>query len=325
MNCIPLVKQGLKASRLVLGCMPFGGGWNQDPIIDEHILRAEKALDAAMSSGITMLDHANIYTVGKAEKVFGQIFKSRPVLREQLVIQSKCGIRFGEGSIPGHYDFSKQHILESADASLQRLGIDYLDILLLHRPDVLMDPEEVAEAFTELKASGKVRFFGVSNMNTAHMNYLQQALPDQLVANQLELSLARLDWLDQGVHVNQKAGVNIHFAEGLFEYCQMNDVQIQAWGPLAQGKFSGRNVEKEPEHIRKTAELVKQMAAEKETSMEAIVLGWLMKHPAKIQPVIGTANPERIKNCQDAERQSELMTRGEWYKLYISARGNNLP
>lgn len=325
MKIMPLEQRGISTSRLVLGCMPFGGGWNRDPITKEDLLKAEKAVDAALSIGISMFDHANVYTMGKAEESFGHILKGKPGLREQIVIQSKCGIRFGEGSVPGRFDFSKEHILGAVEGILHRLGVDYLDVLLLHRPDPLVEPEEVAEAFGKLKASGKVRYFGVSNMSAAQIRFLQQALPDQLAVNQLEMSLARLDWLDQGIHVNQKAGTTVNFSEGLMEYCQMEKIQIQAWGPLAQGKFSGRSVENESENIRKTAELVKQMAAAKETTPEAIVLGWLMRHPAMIQPVIGTANAERIIACKDAERQSQLMTREEWYSLYVSGRGKHMP
>jgi predicted oxidoreductase len=322
---MPLEQRGISTSRLVLGCMPFGGGWNDHPITDEDVRNAEKAVDAALAIGISMFDHADIYSRGKAEETFGTILKNRPDLRDQIVIQSKCGIRFAEGDVPGRFDFSQEHILASVDGSLRRLGIEYLDVLLLHRPDPLMEPDEVAEAFGKLKSAGKVRYFGVSNMSAAQIRFLQRAIPDQLAVNQLEMSLARLDWLDQGVHVNQKAGTSVNFSEGLMEYCQMERIQIQAWGPLAQGKFSGRDVENEPENIRKTAALVARMAAEKATTPEAIVLGWLMKHPAKIQPVVGTMNPERITACQDAERQSQLMSREEWYALYVSARGQNMP
>lgn len=325
MSVLPLTQRGIVTSRLILGCMSFGGGWNRGPITPENIRAAEQAIDTALSIGISMFDHADIYGRGKAEETFGTILKSRPALREQMVIQSKCGIRFGEGSVPNRFDFSKSHILEAVDGSLQRLATEYLDILLLHRPDPLMEPDEVAEAFGQLKASGKVRYFGVSNMNVAQIRFLQRALPDQIMVNQLEMSLAHLDWLDQGIHVNQKAGVPVNFADGLLEYCQTEAIQIQAWGPLAQGRFSGRSVETDPEPIHKTAALVKQMAMEKATTPEAIVLGWLMKHPALIQPVIGTINPERIRACQAAEQQAQTMTREEWYTLYVSARGNPMP
>ncbi len=325
MSVLPLAQRGISTSRLVLGCMSFGGGWNRDPVTREDVQKAEQAIDAARSIGITMFDHADIYARGKAEATFGAVLKRQPGLREQIVIQSKCGIRLAEGAVPGRFDFSRAHILEAVEGSLRRLGVDYLDVLLLHRPDPLMEPDEVAEAFGRLKAAGKVRYFGVSNMSAAHIRFLQQALPDQLAVNQLEMSLARLDWLDHGVHVNQKAGVGVNFAEGLLEYCQLAKIQIQAWGPLAQGRFTGRALDDEPEHIRRTAELVRQMAAAQETTVEAIVLGWLMRHPAMIQPVIGTANPDRILACRDAEQQAQRITRDEWYTLYVSARGQNMP
>jgi predicted oxidoreductase len=305
--------------------MSFGGGWGTNPISKDDILTAEKAVDAALSIGINMFDHADIYGRGKAEETFGTILKARSSLRDQIIIQSKCGIRFGEGTVPGRFDFSKSHILSSVDGILERLTVDYIDILLLHRPDPLVEPEEVAEAFGQLKAAGKVRYFGVSNRSASQIRFLQRALPDQLAVNQLEMSLAHLDWLDQGVHVNQKAGVPVNFAEGLMEYCQEENIQIQAWGPLAQGRFSGRATEAEPENVRKTAELVEQLAVEKNTTAEAIVLGWLMRHPAMIQPVVGTINAERIIACQDAEVQAQNMTREEWYSLYVSARGNPMP
>lgn len=325
MSIMPLEKRGISTSRLVMGNMPFGGGWNHDPITKEQVLEAEKAIDAALSIGITFYDHADIYTRGKAEKIFGQILKTRPGLREQIVLQSKVGIVLSEGKVPGHFNFSKEHILNNVDGTLERLGIDYLDVLLLHRPDPLMEPEEVAEALAKLKAAGKVRYFGVSNMNVAQIEFLQQVIPDQLCVNQLEMGLGRVDFVNQDIYVNQTKGVQTHFSPGLMEYSRSKNIQLQAWGPLAQGRFSGRVLDNEPEHIRQTAALVKQLAEEKETTAEAIVLGWLMKHPAKIQPVIGSTKAERIVACKDAERQADLMTREEWYTLYMSARGDKLP
>lgn len=325
MKMMPLEQRGLSNSRLVYGCMGLGGGWNNAPITKEDLYLAERAVDAALSIGITMFDHANIYTRGKAEIVFGQVLNEKKRLREQIVIQSKCGIRFKDEKAPGRYDFSKHHILSSVDGTLERLGIEYLDILLLHRPDPLMEPDEVAEAFQMLKASGKVRAFGVSNMNAAQMQFLQQALPDSIVVNQLEMSLGHLDFVNEGVHVNQTADTKVNFSTGLMEYCQMERIQIQAWSPLARGKFTGGNLDGEPEHIKQTAEMVRQMAEAKATTPEAVVLGWLMRHPAMIQPVIGTTNPERIRACGDADRQAELMSREEWYSLYVNARGEQLP
>ncbi|OIJ11679.1 aldo/keto reductase [Anaerobacillus arseniciselenatis] len=325
MKKIPLQKRNITNSRLVFGCMGLGGGWNHNPITEDDILQAERAIDAAFSIGITMFDHADIYTFGKAEKVFGEVLKRRPELREQIVLQSKCGIRFPEGEIPNRYDFSTEHIINSVEESLSRLGVESLDVLLLHRPDPLMDPEEVADTFEILEKSGKVRHFGVSNMNVAQMKFLQKYCSVPLVVNQLELNLHKLDWLEHGVLVNQQAGENVNFSDGIIEHCQLEGIQIQAWGPLAKGIYSGSEVEKTTESYLQTKKLVEEMAAKKETTLEAIVLGWLMRHPAMIQPVIGTANVERIKNCEDALRQSQQMAREEWYSLYVASRGKLMP
>jgi predicted oxidoreductase len=326
MKVMPLEHRGISSSRLALGCMGFGGSWNrEDAYTAEHIKQAEAAVDAALSIGITFFDHADIYTRGKAETVFGEVLKQQPQLREQIVIQSKVGIQLAEDGLPGRFNFSKEHILPSVDGILERLGIEYLDILLLHRPDPLMEPDEIAEAFTSLKQSGKVRHFGVSNMNPAQINFLQRSLAEPLIVNQLELSLLRYDWIDHGVHVNQKAGLRDNFPEGMMEMAQTDNIQLQAWGPLAQGRFSGKPSDNANEGELNTAALVKQLAEQKETTPEAIVLGWLMKHPARIQPVIGTVNPKRIIACQDAARQAELMTRDEWYTLLVSARTIHTP
>ncbi|RHW35674.1 aldo/keto reductase [Neobacillus notoginsengisoli] len=324
MRKMPLDKRDITDSRLVLGCMGFGGAWDNSPITAEDEKKAERGIETALEVGIRMFDHADIYTRGKAEKVFGNWLKKNHDIREQIVIQSKCGIRFAEDNIPGRYDFSRDYILQSVDGILDRLGTDYLDILLLHRPDPLMEPEEVAEAFERLKESGKVRNFGVSNMNAGQMKLLQAYIGTPLVVNQLEMSVKKLDWVDQGVHVNQPAGRESHFAEGLLEHCMLHDIQIQAWSPLAKGIYSG-GMEPVTEAEKSSAALVAKLAEEKGTTREAIVLGWLMRHPANIQPVIGTTDPERIKHCQDAVRQASLMTRDEWYSLYVTSRGHRLP
>lgn len=322
MGVMPLERRGITDSRVVLGCMGLGGDWSHEPYSDENVKTAEAAVEAALSIGITMFDHADIYTRGKAEQVFRHVLDKQPGLREKIVLQSKCGIRLSEGTLPNRFDFSREHILNSVDGILSRLGTDYIDILLLHRPDPLVEPDEVAEALTRLKQSGKVRHFGVSNMHSGQIAFLQRACSEPFIVNQLELSLARHDWIDHGVYVNQKAGLSVHFEEGLMEYSRTNDIQLQAWGPLAQGRYSGKVLENASESDIRTAKLVEEYARERETTPEAIVLGWLMRHPAGIQPVIGTANPKRILACKDAARQSELMTRDDWWKLYVSARGD---
>ncbi|KEQ21750.1 aldo/keto reductase [Paenibacillus tyrfis] len=320
---ILLHKHGFPASRLVLGCMGLGGSWDREPYTAEHVKQAHEAVEAALSAGINMFDHANIYTKGKAEQVFGQVLKERPDLRERIIIQSKCGIRFEEEGVPGRYDFSKEHIEASADGILSRLGIETLDILLLHRPDPLMEPEEVAEAFQRLHEKGKVKAFGVSNMSAAQIRFLQSAIRQPLIANQLEMSLLKLDWLDAGVHLNQPQGTGVSFPEGTLEYCQMEHIQIQAWSPLARGLFTGGDLSGQPESVRATAALVSRMAEQKDVSPEAIVLAFLLRHPAGIQPVIGTVRPDRIRACGEAERVT--LTREEWYTLYVASRGRNMP
>ncbi|KGE19683.1 aldo/keto reductase [Paenibacillus wynnii] len=324
LKTLPLNKRGIPASRIALGCMGLGGGWDREPITLENIKQGHEAVDAALSIGINMFDHADIYTRGKAEKVFGQIFKERPRLREEIILQSKCGIKLMEpGDVSNVFDFSGEHILNSVDGILSRLGTEYIDILLLHRPDPLMDPEEIGAALRQLKAAGKVRHFGVSNMSAAQIKLLQASCDDPFIVNQLDMSLAKIAWLDTVVSVNRAPWKDNTFPEGTLEHCRMENIQVQAWGPLAQGIFSGRPLDDQPENVVNTAAMVKSLAEEKSTTPEAIVLSWLMTHPAAIQPVIGTVNPQRIAACGDAD-QLEL-SRKEWYDLYVSSRGVQLP
>lgn len=324
MKPLQLEKRGISTSRMVMGCMGLGGGWNQNPITEEDIKQAHQAVDAALSIGINFFDHADIYTFGKAEIVFGEVLKERKDLREKILIQSKCGIRFEDGpGRPGRYDFSSDYIRNSVDGILKRLGVEYIDFLLLHRPDPLMEPEEVAEVIHELKESGKVKHFGVSNMSAAQIKLLQSYSNEPLIINQLEMSLAKLDWLEMGVLVNHNERINAHFPEETLEYCRLENIQIQAWGSLAQGLFSGRNLDGQSESIKETALLVKDMADQKQTSPEAILLAWLMRHPAGIQPILGTTRPDRIQKCGEA--MNLTMTREEWYSLFVSSRGRRLP
>lgn len=311
------------SSRLVFGCMGLGGGWDNNDFTTEQVTQAHQAIDAALEAGITLFDHADIYTFGKAEKVFGEVLKQRPELRQQIAIQSKCGIRFQDGDIPGRYDFSKEWIVSSVEGILQRLQIEQLDLLLLHRPDPLMEADEVAEAFCQLTEQGKVQHFGVSNMQLHQMDYLNSQLDKPLVANQLELSLTHLSWLEESVTSGCSGqGIN-NFTPGTLEYCIKNRVQLQSWGSLSQGLFTGRDVSNEPEHIKQTATIVAQLADKYAVSKEAVVLAWLMRHPAKIQAVIGTTNSARIKACGQATETQ--LSREDWYKLFVSARGHALP
>lgn len=304
--------------------MGLGGGWNDAAIDESHVREAEAALDAALEVGINFFDHADIYTRGKAETVFGRVLKGRPGLREHVFLQTKCGIRFGEGPrVPARYDFSACHILASVEGSLARLGVEYLDVLLLHRPDPLVEGEEVAEAFHRLNADGKVRHFGVSNMSEGQIRYLQAWLDVPVIVNQLEMGLTRIGFLETGVHVNQSAAQANTFPDGTLEYCRLENIQLQAWSPLAKGYLSGRSLDDAPESVRATAALVAEMAAERGVSREAVVIAWLLAHPAGIQPVIGTKTPERIRAC--AEALGLNLSREDWYALYVTARGRPLP
>jgi predicted oxidoreductase len=322
-NKYPLAHYVNHNSPLVFGCMSLGGGWSREPVSNADVQQAHKVIDAALDAGICLFDHADIYTHGKAEQVFGKVLQQRPQLREQISLQSKCGIRFADANTPQRYDFSPGWILQSVDNILSRLNIEQLDVLLLHRPDPLMQPEEVAAAFAQLQQAGKVKHFGVSNMQQHQMALLQDALATPLVANQLELSLSHLAWLDEGTTAGCSGEPGVNFGSGTIEYCRRNKVQLQAWGSLSQGLFSGKDVTDAAENIRATAGLVAQLAAEYQVSKEAIVLGWLMRHPAHIQPVIGTTDLQRINACAQATQVK--LSREHWYALYLAARGRALP
>ena len=308
-------------SRLSLGCMGFGGGWDDKPINTNHQQQAFSAIDAALAQGINLFDHADIYTRGKAEQVFGQYLSQAGSKREKMFIQTKCAIRFADDTAPGRYDLSPDYIIASVEQSLRRLNTDYIDVLLLHRPDPLMQPDEVATAFAALRQQGKVRHFGVSNMAWAQMQLLQRALPQPLVVNQLQMSLADIDWLEEGVLVGMPQGAERHFGYGTVEYCMLQGIQLQSWGSLAKGIFSGAPVQSESQ--RATAALVRQLADVYNCSAEAIVLAWLMRHPAQVQPVIGTTQAERIVAC--AQAGSVTLSREHWYQLYVSSRAGALP
>ncbi|QGQ97587.1 aldo/keto reductase [Paenibacillus psychroresistens] len=320
---LPLTKHGFAASQLVLGFMAHGGGWNDNPVTLSELKRAHDAVETALSVGINMFDHADIYSKGKAELLFGQVLKERPEIRDKIIIQSKCGIRAAEGPIPSRFDFSKDHIIASADGILNRLGLEKLDILLLHRPDPLIEPEEVAEAFRQLKATGKVDRFGVSNMSAGQMKLLEAYLDEPLVANQLELNLLKLDWLEAGIYMNHSEGKDYSFPDGTIEHCRLLNVQLQAYSPLARGLFSGGDRSNASAAVQETAALVARMAEEKDTTKEAIVLSFLLRHPAHIQPVIGTADPDRIRACSEAMKVN--LSHGEWYQLYVTSRGRGMP
>lgn len=302
--------------------MGLGGGWDTNPLTDNDILIAEKAIEAALDSGITIFDHADIYKLGKAETLFGRILHKNSSLRTNITLQSKAGIRYRELGDSSIYDLSKKYLLQQVDAILKRLQTDYLDIFLLHRPDPLLNPEEIAETFSILKKEGKVKNFGVSNMSLHQIKLIQKYCDEPLVANQIQLSLAHSLVIDAGVLVNTINNVDFNGVEGILEYAQTHDLAIQAYSPLDGGRFTG-NFDLATNDDKETVQLVDQLAEKYNTTVEGIVLAWLFKVPGTIQPVIGTVNTERISACKDAVNLE--LSRVDWYNLWITARGHSIP
>lgn len=295
----------LPASAVSLGCMRIN-------TLQEG--EAVALLATAMEKGIDFFDHADIYGGGESERMFARAVKSAGIPRERMRIQSKCGIR------PGCYDFSREHILSAVEGSLKRLETDYLDVLLLHRPDTLMEPEEVAEAFDRLHAAGKVRYFGVSNQNPLQMELLGSFLHQKLIANQLQFGPAHTGMIDAGLHVNMTDAPAAVRDGGVLEYCRLKDITIQPWSPYQYGFFQGvfLGSEKYPELNR----VLKELAAEKGVSESALVIAWILRHPAHMQPIVGTTKAARLADiCRGAQVE---LTREEWYAVYLAA-GNTLP
>jgi len=315
----------LSTSRLALGCMHFGGEWDDSPIAEADVDRARSAVETALELGWNFFDHADIYCRGKSERVFARILKDLGVNRESLVLQSKCGIRFaGDGGqgMPHRFDFSKRHIIQSTEAILKRLETDYLDILLLHRPDLLMEPEEIVDAFMTLRDKGQVREFGVSNHTPALMELMRSAGVD-IVANQVELNALKTSLLDSSVVVQDRDPAPGHPGDGTLEYHRRLGIVTQAWAPLAYGYLSGREPNRDPDRVRQVAKLVSEIAYKYDAAEEAIVIGWLLRHPAAIQPVIGTRDPERLRRVNQALKIN--ISREDWYKIYTAGRGKALP
>ncbi|GAB4581767.1 MAG: aldo/keto reductase family oxidoreductase [Anaerolineales bacterium] len=324
MHLYPLPQTSLKVSRLGYGCMHLGGNWSSAPPTAEEKSKAAHLIETALEQGINFFDHADIYTRGKSEAIFGEILAASPGLRASIIIQSKCGIRFADDpapGAPGRYDFSFAHILLSVEDSLTRLRTDYLDILLLHRPDPLGDPVEIARAFDELHQSGKVRYFGVSNHTAGQIALLQHYVRQPLIINQVELNLLHSGLITEGILANQN-DVPYTAAMGTLDYCRLHGIMIQAWAPVAGGKLIAPGPHADAATHR-VAPLIARLAEEKGTTREAIALAWLLRHPAGIQPIIGTTNRERLIASCAADKIT--LSREEWYALLVAARGKPVP
>lgn len=300
----------LDVSRVAIGCMR---------IADKNKEEANKFINTALEYGYNFFDNADIYGGGLCEKILGEGMKLERGLREKMVIQSKCGIRKSENGI-SMFDFSKDHILKSVDGILERLQTDYLDLLVLHRPDTLVEPEEVAEAFTLLEKQGKVKYFGVSNQNPYQIELLQKYCKQKIVVNQLQLSITNSGMIDAGFNVNMENNLGINRDGSVLDYCRLKDITIQTWSPFQYGFFEGTFIgsEKYPELNK----VLNEIAEKYGITVNAVAIAWILRHSAKMQAIIGTTNIERIKGI--AKAPDIELTREEWYKIYLSV-GKVLP
>lgn len=324
----------LAVSRISFGCASLGG-WIPGVVDADTIQAAERLIHTACEVGVTLFDMADFYGFGNAETAFGEVLKRTPSLRDNVVIQSKCGqIMPGdpEPNDPYRVDSSRDHIVNSVEVSLKRLNTDRLDILLLHAPDALMVPDEIGEAFADLKKAGKVRYFGVSNFSSMQIEKLKKGIDERLIANQFQLGLGHshpiVDGMEWAVEVGQDgpdvmSGRKAHFvnayaspsAPGTFDYCALHDIQIQAFSPI-RGELVSPTESSSP-RTKKAAELVAEIAAQKGVTPAAIAMAWLLRHPARIVPVFSTSKPERvIENCKADDVE---LSRSEWYALFTAA------
>lgn len=295
-------------SAIIQGCMRMPDLTKED---------AAKVIRTAYDCGVNFFDHATCYGNGEAEVRFSEAFPLTGIKREDIFIQSKCGLCFDRNE----FDWTKENILSSVDDSLRRLKIDYLDTLLLHRPDVLFEPEEVAEAFDELEKSGKVRWFGVSNLMPLQTELLKKYVKQPLVINQLQLSLEQSQLIDQALYMNNKTtDFSVNRDGSALDYCRLNDITIQAWSPLQYGMFGGSFIDNPdfPELNKALAEIGEREGASK----AAVAIAWILRHPAKMQAIIGSMNPRHIEDvCAAADVK---LSHHDWYALYLAA-GKFLP
>lgn len=293
----------LNASNIIMGNMR---------LVELSTKDAEALIRTALEQGINYFDHADIYGnhLGQSEELFAEAIQMNPTIREKMILQSKCGIR------DGYYDFSKEHIINSVDGILKRLNTEYLDVLLLHRPDPLMQPEEVAEAFEELRLGGKVRRFGVSNHSSAQIELLQKHVPQKLIINQVQFGVAHTPLIDSSIAFNMNTDQSSNRSSSLIEYAQLNEITLQAWSPFQNGFFEGTflgDQKKFPE-LNKAIDTI---ATKYNVTNTAIATAWITRHPANIQVVLGTTNKQRmIDACAGSEI---VLTRKEWYDIYKAA------
>jgi predicted oxidoreductase len=304
----------MKSGRLAYGCWRLAGTWNPAEVTPESRTAGRRAAITAFEAGYTLFDNADIYCRGEAELILGEVLKEVANMRDRIQILTKCGVRppnYPVAGSPHCWDFSADYIVRSCEGSLKRLGIETIDIYMLHRPDYLADPEEIARAFTQLRDAGKVRWFAISNFRPTLVTAVQAICPMPLILHQVEISLAKLD----------------AFTDGTLDQCLIERITPMAWSPLAAGLI-GEGAKRlltaqqsyRPERF---LPLLEEISKQRGVDRTVVALAWLLKHPAKIMPIIGSTNPERIR---EAVRATEIeLTREEWYRLLTAARGEPLP
>ena len=292
--------RAFSASAVSLGCMRMAS-------LDEK--KVDAIMNAALDNGIDYFDHADIYGRGECERLFGEFLKRNKSVRDKIKIQTKCAIHDGQ------YDFSKEHIIKSVEGSLSRLGIDSIDVLLLHRPDTLMEPEEVASAFDELETSGKVKYFGVSNQNMMQIELLKTAVKQPIISNQLQFSVTEAGMVTSGMNVNMKNAESTMRDGFLLEYSRLKNITIQAWSPFQYGFFQGNFVDNDD--FRELNEKLGEIAEKYDLTKTGVAAAWIMRHPANMQVIAGTMNPKHLTEiCKAAD---VTLTRAEWYEIYRAA------
>ncbi len=308
MKTINIVNGPQNVSQIIQGCMRMPALSKED---------AAKVIRTSYECGINFFDHATVYGGGEAEVRFSEAFPLTGLSREDIYIQSKCGIHPERSE----FDWTKEDILASVDGILERLKVDYLDTLLLHRPDLLFDPEEVAEAFDTLEQAGKVKWFGVSNLVPMQLELLKKYVKQPLIINQVQLSLEQSQLIDQALYMNNKTTeYSINRDGNVLDYCRLNDITIQAWSPLQIGMFGGSFIgNADYPELNKALE---EVAEREGVSKAAVAIAWILRHPAKMQAIIGSMNPEHITDACDAAKVT--LSHQDWYRLYL-ASGKFLP
>ena len=326
MERMQLGRGGPQVSRLAYGCAALGGPWDAGELTPERRRKARAALEAALDAGIDHFDLADVYAFGKAERAFSEIWQLDSALRSRVVVQSKCGVvrSADDTSRAGtYYHSSREHILAAARGSMARLRVEYLDLLVLHRPDVLLEPEEAAAAFDRLHAAGEVRHFGVSNYAPGQIELLQAALDRPLLVNQLQVSLAHPGLIDDAVVVNDAQPDRPVRGFGTLAYCMQRGMTVQAWAPLGAGRLVRDDDAGADSRLLAVRRELASVAQDHGVHPAAVAIAWILRHPARIQPLLGGRTPAEIRPAAGGVNVS--LTRAEWYRLFNAGRGAPVP